>query len=419
MWGDNMARRLDGKPRADKGKMRNVKHNIGTIVNGLKIIETSSKGYLTKCTICGYECIKRSDIIDSTNCGCCSMRVFVPEINSIYNHKEYQWMLQYFYDINDSKINMPNSQKVVKMRCPFCGQVQNKKIINIKKEGFTCDFCSCKYISKPERLMSYVLSKNNIDYIKQYNIKGEKYRYDFYLPLYDIIIETHGGQHYGKANFHGKVSNCEDVHENDISKWMYAELKMGKKLKYVIVDCRYSDFNYMLNNIYQNTTLAQILKERVYAEEVIKMLDYDNTKSTVWDYIINNINDENITSKKLSLLFDISIEDVRKIIKDGEAYGILPEGTVNIVVDNSKIERDERARMMASKRMKAVIITAPDGNIINCKSLHEAESYMTNILNKNVSRKVITSRCKNGRTYDGYKFEFSPETTERIDIQNG
>lgn len=347
------------------------------------------------------------------------MRTFVPEINSIYNHKEYQWMLQYFYDINDSKINMPNSNKIVKMICPFCEQIQNKKIVKIKNEGFTCDFCSNKYITKPERLMSYVLSKNNINYIKQYNIKGEKYRYDFYLPHYNIIIETHGGQHYGKANFHGKKSEYEDVHENDINKWTYAELKMGKTLKYIVIDCRYSDFNYMLNNIYQNVTLAKILKERIYADEVIKMLDYDNTKSNIWDYIINNIDNENITNKKLSLLFNVNIRGIGKIIKDGEAYGILPKGTMDVIINNSNIERDERARTMCSGKMKSITITTPDGNIVNCKSLHEAEIYMTKTLNKNVTRKIITLRCKNGQTYDGYKFEFSPETTERIDIQNG
>ena len=46
---------------------------------------------------------------------------------------------------------------------------------------------------------------NNIKYISQYNPNwAKKYRYDFYLPDYNTIIECQGIQHYKPVDFAGK-----------------------------------------------------------------------------------------------------------------------------------------------------------------------------------------------------------------------
>lgn len=62
-------------------------------------------------------------------------------------------------------------------------------------------------ISKGEEKIIYILRNSNIDFIREktfLDLKKGKYRFDFYLPLYNICIECDGPQHFEQINFFQK-----------------------------------------------------------------------------------------------------------------------------------------------------------------------------------------------------------------------
>ena len=74
--------------------------------------------------------------------------------------------------------------------------------------------CGCTHKSEGEELISQILTKESINFIKEYQTqelksqKGNLLRFDFYLPDYDIFIEFDGDQHY-RINRYFSLENCE------------------------------------------------------------------------------------------------------------------------------------------------------------------------------------------------------------------
>lgn len=102
-------------------------------------------------------------------------------------------------------------------------------------------------ISIPEKFMLSILKQLDIDYIYQLNHKKfqwcNNFRYDFYLPEYNTIIETHGGQHYDKNK--GWDDDLYTIQMNDLFKYKCAKNHIDN---YIVIDCRYSKFNWLKEN---------------------------------------------------------------------------------------------------------------------------------------------------------------------------
>ena len=69
----------------------------------------------------------------------------------------------------------------------------------------SCDLCSSGF-SKNERLVSIILTKINENYITQKEFSDCRIKqplpFDFYLTQYNMVIETHGKQHYEEVKFY-------------------------------------------------------------------------------------------------------------------------------------------------------------------------------------------------------------------------
>ena len=103
--------------------------------------------------------------------------------------------------------------------------------------------------------MASLLDQLNVKYKTQYTPKwSKKKRYDFYLPYYNCIIETHGLQHY--RGWDKNHINLEQQQENDELKKKLAK-ENGVKY-YIVIDCRESTLNWMKNSIL-NSDLIKIL----------------------------------------------------------------------------------------------------------------------------------------------------------------
>ena len=97
------------------------------------------------------------------------------------------------------------SGKTYEWKCPSCGKRFNKKILDVTQWGMSCDLCSSGF-SKNERLVSIILTKIKEGYVTQKEFSDCRIKqplpFDFYLPQYNMVIETHGAQHYEEIKFY-------------------------------------------------------------------------------------------------------------------------------------------------------------------------------------------------------------------------
>lgn len=165
--------------------------------------------------------------------------------------------IKYFYDKNDAYKYSVGSMAKVKMKCQECGFVKQITINNFTRQGFGCNRCSDK-VSYPEKFLFNLLEQLNLKFEvqlgKDFFTWCKKYKYDFYLIDYNIIIEIHGLQHYQDVSgWNQNTKTLEEEQENDRIKKELA-LKNGiKEHNYIIIDARYSDLNYIKNSILNNT----------------------------------------------------------------------------------------------------------------------------------------------------------------------
>ena len=99
-----------------------------------------------------------------------------------------------------SKVEYVNFHTKICIICPEHGEFWQTPSHHLRNEG--CPICN---FSKLELDIENFCKNNNIKYISQYNPDwAKKYRYDFYLPDYNTIIECQGIQHYKPVDFAGK-----------------------------------------------------------------------------------------------------------------------------------------------------------------------------------------------------------------------
>ena len=121
-----------------------------------------------------------------------------------------------FYDY--SKVEYKNAKEKVCIICPKHGEFWQEASSHLSGKG--CPKCKS---SKLENIMLNFFNKKNINYIYQYRFPelGKK-SFDFYLPLYNIVIECQGEQHYIPSKFSYKNDSIEEFNkriENDILKY--------------------------------------------------------------------------------------------------------------------------------------------------------------------------------------------------------
>lgn len=206
------------------------------------------KWYKYTCNKCGWTegWMVEGDLKRGNGCSCCAGRTTVLGINTIWDTD--RWMVDLGVSEEDAKKYTPSSCQKIEVACPDCG---NKKRINISKI-YTRKSISCACgdrSSYPEKFTTNLLTQLNIKFQTQLSSSTfewcEKYRYDFYLPDYNCIIETHGRQHYERAK--GFYKPLEEEQENDRCKERLAkENGIGN---YIVIDCRHSDLEWIKNNV--------------------------------------------------------------------------------------------------------------------------------------------------------------------------
>ena len=150
-----------------------------------------------------------------------------------------------YEDLYKYSCNTKDKFYIICDKC-YTASKNKKSIVNMVFQGVSCEHCS-DGVSIPEKFMSNILKQLNISYKYQLNKSDFEwcnyFKYDFYLPKYSIIIEINGLQHYEIKH---KGRTLEEEQMNDLLKYECAKSYVDK---YIVIDCRYSELEWMKENI--------------------------------------------------------------------------------------------------------------------------------------------------------------------------
>lgn len=218
-----------------------------------RVYTSQQKWYKYHCNRCSYSdgWIEESNLLQcKQGCPCCSTPVkkVVLGINSIYDTDRYL-ISDYGLDEEFSKTHTIGTGKKGKIICKDCGSIKFLTPRTIKY--YRSIGCSCgDGFSYPEKFMFNILKQINIDFTTQLSKSTfkwcNKYKYDFYIPSINTIIETHGEQHYSKHRGCFKRTLEQEI-ENDKYK---KQLALNNGIcKYITIDCRESNTEFIKQSI--------------------------------------------------------------------------------------------------------------------------------------------------------------------------
>ena len=216
-----------------------------------KVSYSSHKRVLIKCQEKEYhESYKLScnEFTSGNRCPYCNSFASggkVHPLDSLGKLLEDRGLLHLWSDKNDKSAYeySPFSTRQVWWKCPDKKHEDYYRKIN---NSNTCNFrCpECQYSRGEEKINEYLI-KNNIKYIPQKTFNGllglnnGNLSYDFYLPVYNLLIEFQGIQHekYTRG-IHKSIKNFEKQLEHDKRKKEYA-----KKYNIKLLEIWYYDFD--------------------------------------------------------------------------------------------------------------------------------------------------------------------------------
>lgn len=145
-----------------------------------------------------------------------------------------------------------NSNYKTDWKCPDCGLViKDKFIYDVSKNGLRCKNCS-DGMSYAEKFIYDFLRQLKLEFLydRAFDWSNNK-RYDFYIPKFDMIIETHGEQHYvERFNFKNSSRNSRSLLEeiaNDDFK-MNLAIQNGIKI-YIPLNCSVSSLEFIKTSV--------------------------------------------------------------------------------------------------------------------------------------------------------------------------
>lgn len=304
-----------------------------------------------------------------SNCPYCSNYKVLKGYNDIATTHPH--LIEYFNDIEDAYTYTYSSDKKAELECPNCGHVKTMKISNLTYQGFSCNICS-DGIPFSEKLMTLILTKLNIEFVKQMSFDNGEHRYDFYLPQYNVILETHGEQHY-----RGWCGNEEDFlyqQENDGYKRELAIVNGILNEDYHEIDCRHSTLEWCRLNV--EKALSKYVDTSLLTDEDWKQADIQAQKSLKIEVCKHwkenkEVNSE-LTIQQVAEVFGVSNNTVGNYLKWGNANGLcvyetdgrgIPNLVYLIKQDGKTKWFDEPINLKEMERQTGISATAIKNNL--------------------------------------------------------
>lgn len=199
----------------------------------------SRSRYITYiCSVCGYEGQMRNDHWrKGVGCPVCNGKRVQHGYNDVATLRFD--LVKYFARCEDAEKITPYSHKDVLLRCPDCGLEFYKKMNSLSRRGFHCPICTDGF-SYPSRFVAATFRVLHSEFNSE-KVFGwaKQYRYDFYLPKHQLLVEVQGLQHYQQTGFSKVFKN---VVLRDAEK---AKLAIQHGFNFIVIDGRQSTFEFM------------------------------------------------------------------------------------------------------------------------------------------------------------------------------
>ena len=180
-----------------------------------------------------------ASFLNNQNCPFCYSR-------HNFNTKGFKAILPQEYTLLNEYTGTEN-KVLIKHECGFVWNIKPHQFIQKINSGYQgCPQCNHKR-SQGELKIAKYLQESNIVFIEEQIFlwsSNSKFRYDFYLPKYNLIIEYMGQQHYKEIDFFHDT--LEERKEHDKIKEREAK---EHGLNYLVIP--YTEFK-NINNILQN-----------------------------------------------------------------------------------------------------------------------------------------------------------------------
>lgn len=358
-----------------------------------KIFKSSTTLYLWNCFNCNgeYTMSVNQRTEGEANCPYCAGRRVLIGYNDLWTtHPEIAQML---VNIQDGYEITAGSGKKKKFKCSDCGYIfGDKTVSDIVNQGIICKRCGDGF-SFPEKVLFNVLYQLGIDFQTQKKFtwsNGKKY--DFYIPEKNMIIETHGAQHYYGGFERGKGRSLEEEIVNDILKEKLANENCIEE--YIILDCRHSDLNYIKNSVYSSQISIYFDLKTI---DWIRCYEYSckslvKESSALWNNGIKN-------TFEIGKILNVYRSTIIKYLKQGAEIGWC-----------SYNARDEFLKSVRNNNKKAIVQLTKDTKIVK-----EWESIAEASNNLNIGASHISGVCLNKRiTAGGFKWMYLKEYEDKF-----
>jgi ssDNA-binding Zn-finger/Zn-ribbon topoisomerase 1 len=309
----------------------------------------------------------------------------------------------------DAKTHTHSSDNNIKVICPECGKEKNKRIADIYSHHSIG--CSCyDKIPYPEKFTFSILDQIGIDFITQLTKTTFKWcrnkRYDFYFKLNgeDYIIETHGLQHYGEgfSTIKGAKTLDEEI-ENDRLKKELALDNGIKPKNYIVIDCRYSNSDWIKQNIL-NSRLSELFNlsnvDWLKAEE----FTCSNLTKIACEYKKNN---PDMTTSEIGNIMGHSYDTIRAWLKKG----------VKLQWCLYDVEKELTKRSIKNGRLrKKPVEIFKDGRCMGrFESCTDLERHSKELFGTKLNSHGIATVCRGDRkAHKGFTFKFVKEELNQV-----
>lgn len=298
----------------------------------------------------------------------------------------------------DAKKHTKGSDKFIIVKCPYCGNKKKQRPNDIYQTKSIACICGDGF-SYPEKFMYSLLTQLNLKFEKEYSPNWIKpKRYDFYIPLLNLIVEMDGELGHGNK-IHNKSSlTIEKTLEID----NYKDLKAKEYgIEVIRIDSKISEFEYIKNNIL-NSKLNKLFDLSSIDWNKCEEFTLSNLCKLACDYKKNN---PNLTTVEIVKIMKLSKSSIWRYLKKGNELGWCKYDAKE-ELRKSGIKSGNK---LGKEKSKMVEIFNEDRVSLGVfKSINELDRKSEELFNVKLNKSNISAVCtgKQKSNYKGYIFSF-------------
>lgn len=289
-----------------------------------------------KCNVCGYAWSPIAQYLyKNIGCPVCANKIIVKGVNDLWT--THPQLAKFLKNKEDGYKHTYGSAKKLEWTCPNCKNIVFHSVNKVVKfNKIVCHACSDN-TSMANRIMYNLLLNMNVDFVSEKsfiwgkNKKGNKYYYDFYIPFKNIIIEMHGRQHY-LLPFNDKSRTVDEEQANDNAKRELSILNGFTEDKYITIDARNSDYEFIKNNIISSHLTKHFCFDSIDWDKVFT----DSSSSRVVD--VANLWNSGYSPKEIAKKIKASKSGITVLLKKASFSGLCdysPELALNKLYESS------------------------------------------------------------------------------------